>query len=73
MIDKNKYFDEEYKDVIAFSVKEVARLLQLPLSTVAYYCKENVLPCLKIGRHYRIMKADLIRFIEERKADSIIL
>ncbi|MBS5519663.1 MAG: helix-turn-helix domain-containing protein [Acidaminococcus intestini] len=53
--------------VIAFSTKQVSEMLQLPLSTISLYCKQNRLPCFKIGRHYRILKSDLDTFIQEAK------
>ena len=74
MKEGNSYFlKDEYEGIVAFSIKEVARMLQLPPSTISLYCKEGLLPCFKVGRHYRIAKIDLIRFIDEAKDECIVL
>ncbi len=58
----------DYEGIVAFSVQQISFMLQLPRSSVAQYCKEGLLPCFKVGRHYRVLKADLLDFLEERKA-----
>lgn len=74
MYDVNSYFlKEEYEGIIAFSCKEVSKMLQIPLSTISLYCKEGKIPCFKVGRHYRIAKVDLIKFIDEAKDSCIVL
>lgn len=60
-------------EILAYSIKQVAQMLQLPLSTVTYYCRTNKLPCIKVGRHYRILKSDLTRFLKECKDNTVVL
>lgn len=49
MKEGNSYFlKDEYESIVAFSIKEVARMLQLPPSTIFLYCKEGLLPCFKV-------------------------
>lgn len=60
-------------EIKAYSTRQVATMLQLPLSTINYYCRQGLLPCVKIGRHYRILKQDLEDFLENLKANSVIL
>lgn len=71
--DDSYFLKDEYEGIIAFSCKEVAKMLQLPLSSIALYCKEGKIPCFKVGRHYRIAKTDLIKFIDDAKDDCIVL
>lgn len=61
------------EEIKAYSVKEVAEMLHLPLSTLSFYCRDGDLPCFKIGRHYRILHEDLVQWIKEKKENSIIL
>ena len=70
-MNKDKYF-KEYEGIEAFSVQQISFMLQLPFSMVAKYCKDGILPCFKIGIHYRVMKADLVSFIDEGIANSTL-
>ena len=49
--------------------EEVAEMLSVSVDTVRNWCtrKKNKLPAFKIGREWRIERADLDRFIQERK------
>lgn len=67
----NKYF-KDYSGIEAFSVQQISFMLQLPISSVAKYCKDGVIPCFKVGRHYRVMKDDLVNFIDEELANSTL-
>ena len=51
------------------TVEEIADMLQVSIDTVRNWInrKNNKLPAFKIGREWRIEKADLDRFIQERK------
>ena len=56
-------------DKTYLTAEEVAELLTVSVDTVRNWCtrKKNKLPALKIGREWRIERADLDRFIQERK------
>ncbi len=51
------------------TAEEVAEMLSVSVDTVRIWCtrKKNKLPAFKIGREWRIERADLDRFIQERK------
>jgi excisionase family DNA binding protein len=51
------------------TAEEVAEMLSVSVDTVRNWCtrKKNKLPAFKIGREWRIERADLDRFIQERK------
>lgn len=42
-----------------YTVKEVADILKLPISTVYDYIHNNTIPSFKIGKHIRVRKEDL--------------
>lgn len=46
---------------------QVAEYLQLHKLTIYKYIREGRLPAVRLGRSLRIMKADVERFLEERK------
>ena len=52
------------------TLEQVAELVSLPLSTVRKYCREKVIPSIKIGKHYRVDKTDLEQFIEVKKKEE---
>lgn len=47
--------------------EQVAQYLQLHLKTVQHYCRVKELPGFQVGRHWRITREDLERFIESRR------
>lgn len=49
------------------TTKDVAKRLNLALSTVTYYIRQGELRATKLGRGYRIEEKDLMEFIESRK------
>jgi len=53
---------ENYPDVL--DVKQVGELLRVSSKTVYKLIHESALPCLKIGREFRILKIALIRYME---------
>lgn len=63
----------KWDDKIAFSPKDIAEMLDIPLSTITKYCREGLLQVFKVGRHYRITRADLYHFIEQSKDDCLII
>lgn len=42
------------------TVKEVARLLRMPVKTVFEHCRTGKIPCVKIGRTVRVPKKLLL-------------
>lgn len=58
--------------MIAFSPKDIATMLNLPLSTIAQYLREGRIKTYKIGRHYRVMRKDLYRFVENNECINVI-
>lgn len=49
------------------TLEEVAKILNLKVSTIRKYCRHGELPCIKIGRSYRVEKKDLENFLLDRK------
>lgn len=45
---------------------EVADYLRVHLTTVRRWCREGELPAVKVGRSYRVRRADLDRWWSER-------
>jgi len=50
------------------TVGQVAAYLQLNRLTVYRYVREGKIPAARIGKVYRLLKADVDRFLEEQKA-----
>lgn len=50
---------------IAFTPKEIAEMLGLPISTVSAYCKQGQITVNKIGRHYLITRPALFDLLEQ--------
>ena len=57
---------------IAFSPKDVSIMLHLPLSSITKYIRDGSLKAFKIGRHYRITRLSLYRFIEEHECIGVL-
>ena len=47
-----------------YTPKEVAARLKMPLKTVLEYLRRGTLPGFRIGKHWRVRKADLDAFLE---------
>ncbi len=52
------------------TVEQVAAYLQLNRLTVYRYIREGQIPATKIGKAYRVLRADLDRFLESRRTVS---
>lgn len=48
---------------IALTIKQVARLLQLPEQTVRQRLREGTLPGVRLGKHWRVSRAGLDRLL----------
>ena len=49
---------------------EVAELLHVPRSTVSDYARRGVLPSIKLGRHRRFVRSDVVYAIERLRQQS---
>ena len=52
------------------TVDQVASYLQMNRLTVYRYVREGKIPAAKLGKLYRILKADVDRFLEAQKAPT---
>ena len=50
------------------TVAEVARKLRVQVYTVRYWIRKGHLIAYKVGRDYRIQKADYEKFLQERRS-----
>jgi excisionase family DNA binding protein len=53
------------------TVDQVAAYLQLNRLTVYRYVREGKIPAAKLGKVYRILKADVDRFLESQKTTNV--
>lgn len=58
---------ESAKDDQVMTVDQVATYLQLNRLTVYRYVREGKIPAARIGKVYRVLRADVNRFLEARK------
>lgn len=65
----SKHWDKQ----IAFSVKDISVMLNIPESTISQLCREQKIRAFKIGNKYRIKRYELFKYIEDRVEDTIIL
>ena len=47
------------------SAEEVAEYFGVTTTTVYRWCKEERIPCLKIGKHWRVRREELEAFLKE--------
>lgn len=52
------------------TIKEVAAYLQIDANTVYRWCRDSVLPALKMGKEWRISQRDLEAFLLARRNDA---
>ena len=53
--------------------EEVAGLLGIKESTVWRWCREGTLPCLKVGKHWRVRREALEEFLAEKERSSTLV
>jgi excisionase family DNA binding protein len=53
---------KEYPDVL--DVKQVSNLMGVSTKTVYKLIKLDLIPCLKIGREFRIIKVNLMKYMK---------
>ena len=71
----NKFFSSisgKWNKQIAFSPKDISEMLNLPLSSITKYMREDKIKVFKVGRHYRVTRLDLYRFIENNECIHVI-
>lgn len=51
-----------------YTTEEVAEMLQMHNESIRRKCRLDELPCLKIGREWRIREDDLNQWLEKQKA-----
>ena len=49
------------------TLEQTARVLQISVTTARGFCREQKLPAIKIGRSWRIPKAHLTEFLNDRE------
>lgn len=52
---------------VAFSPKDIAEMLHLPLSSVSKFLREGQIETYRIGRHYRVSRQALYRFLQDNR------
>lgn len=57
--------------MVMFSPKDASELLGIPQSTLYTYLRSGEIKAYKIGRHYRITRRDLYRFVENNLCLSV--
>jgi excisionase family DNA binding protein len=61
-----KFKDSEH----LLNVEEAANYLNIPKSTTYMLCKTQILPCVKIGKHWRCKKETLDDWLAEKAPHS---
>jgi excisionase family DNA binding protein len=55
------------------SAEDVAELVGIKESTVWHWCREGRLPCLKVGKHWRVRREALEDFLEQsERSDTLV-
>src|SRR5919205_4061261 len=54
------------------SAEDVAELMGVKESTVWRWCREGNLPCLKVGKHWRVRRGDLEDFLKRSERRSTL-
>jgi excisionase family DNA binding protein len=49
------------------SAEEVAEYFGVGRTTIYRWCTEGRIPCLKIGKHWRLRREELVHFLKERE------
>ena len=64
---------EDGQGIELLGAEEVAGLLGLKESTIWRWCREGRLPCLKVGKHWRVRRAALEDFLKEsERSDTLV-
>lgn len=49
---------------------EVAEMLRLRESTVKDYARRGILPCVRLGRHVRFDRDDIVEYINQQRTQT---
>jgi len=52
------------------NIKEVSAYLRVPVSTIYKLVQDGKVPAVKVGKHWRFMKRDLIDLFEQKKLEQ---
>ena len=52
------------------SAEEVAEYFGVQTTTVYRWCREGRIPCLKIGKHWRVRREELEDFLKKTEEES---
>ena len=63
----------EEMDEQLFDTEQVAEYLGVGQVTVWRWCREGILPCLKVGRSWRIRRSSLEEFLRQRERPSTLV
>jgi excisionase family DNA binding protein len=55
----------EHQDLL--TLEEVAEILHVTVDTVRAYIRDKLLPAYKIGRSYLVDRADVYKFLQDRR------
>jgi excisionase family DNA binding protein len=55
------------------SAEDVAELLGVKETTVWRWCREGSLPCLKVGKHWRLRREALENFLKQRERSTTLV
>jgi excisionase family DNA binding protein len=55
------------------SAEDVAELVGIKESTVWRWCREGRLPCLKVGKHWRVRREALEDFLEQSERSTTLV
>jgi len=65
--------EDRYAQKDLLSTEDVARYMGVGAVTVHRWCREERLPCLKIGKHWRIRRESLESFLEQsERSESLV-
>lgn len=59
--------EEKRRGSDLLGAEDLARLLGVKESTVWRWCREGNLPCLKVGKHWRVRREALEEFLREKE------
>ena len=64
---------EDGQGIELLGAEEVARLLGVKESTIWRWCREGRLPCLKVGKHWRMRRGALEDLLREKERSTTLV
>ncbi len=64
---------EKGRGIELLGAEDVAELLGVKESTVWRWCREGSLPCLKVGKHWRVRRSALEDFLREKERSATLV